>query len=224
MTLADVVFVPAAPLLVPAVAGGGDDLDAEMRDGCLALVASALGGRDQALVVAPTAVTGEWPGAATWDFGGFGVPRPDAAGRERLPWSLGIGAWLLDAAGWAGSRGYVGITPSGSPSAGDLAAGSTVVLVVGDGSACRTEKAPGYLDERAEAFDAGIEAALRAGDAAALAATDEVLAGELLCRSVPAWRWVAAAAAGRSVTEATMAFAAAPYGVAYFVARWQLSQ
>ena len=35
--------------------------------------------------------------------------------------------------------------------------GAAAVLVVANGSACRTEKAPGHLDERAEGFDATIE-------------------------------------------------------------------
>ncbi|UMG91169.1 hypothetical protein [Nocardioides sp. TF02-7] len=55
----------------------------------------------------------------------------------------------------------------------------TGVLVVGNGSAKRTEKAPGHLDERAEAFDAAVGAALLAPDPAALAALDERLAAEL---------------------------------------------
>ena len=35
---------------------------------------------------------------------------------------------------------------------------------MGDGSACRTLKAPGYLDERAAAFDAEVARALGAAD------------------------------------------------------------
>ncbi len=35
--------------------------------------------------------------------------------------------------------------------------------MVGNGSAKRTEKAPGHFDERAEAFDAELGASLRAG-------------------------------------------------------------
>lgn len=222
MTVAEVVFVPSAPLLVPAVAGGAVAADAQMRDATLAMTATALAGREHVVVVAAGSPAGEWSAAATWDFSGFGVPRPGTAGQMRLPWALGIGAWLLDECDWRGSRRYVGVAaqPSADSSVGEVA---TAVIVVADGSACRTEKAPGYLDDRAEAFDAGIETALRRGDIAALAGTDEVLAGELLCRSVPAWRWLAAAAGATSVVDAAVMFAAAPYGVAYFVAGWTLS-
>ena len=37
---------------------------------------------------------------------------------------------------------------------------SIALLVMGDGTACRTEKAPGYLDPRAEAYDTGAALAL----------------------------------------------------------------
>ena len=50
------------------------------------------------------------------------------------------------------------------------------LLVVANGSAKRTEKAPGHLDARAEAFDADLVARLRSGD---LADLDTALAAEL---------------------------------------------
>ncbi len=55
----------------------------------------------------------------------------------------------------------------------------TPTLVVGNGSARRTEKAPGHLDPRAAAFDADLGRALTRPDPAALAALDETLAREL---------------------------------------------
>jgi hypothetical protein len=90
-------------------------------------------------------------------------------------------------------------------------------LVVGNGSAKRTEKAPGAFDERAEAFDAALGGALRAGDLEAIAATDLDLAAEL-------WADVAdlVAAAGElgPVTSVQVDYDDAPYGVQYWVVRW----
>jgi hypothetical protein len=217
-----VVFVPAAPLLVPAVAGGSAGLDEAMRAASLAAVAGAIRGRcDQVIVVAAADESVEHSPASTWDFGGFGVPRRDLdPDRSRLPAALGIGAWLLDRSGWSGPRRYVGVAETR-----DLAidpARAAILLVVGDGSACRTERAPGYLDDRAENFDTTIATALADGDLAALAGLDDALAADLLCSSLPVWRSVAAAVAD-TVISPTLDLHVAPYGVAYFVARWALT-
>jgi hypothetical protein len=90
-------------------------------------------------------------------------------------------------------------------------------LVVANGSAKRTEKAPGYFDPRAEGFDAALGEALRAGDLAALRAIDRDLAAEL-------WADVGAlvelAGAVSEVTDAQVDHDEAPYGVQYWVVRW----
>ena len=94
-------------------------------------------------------------------------------------------------------------------------------LVVANGSAKRTEKAPGHLDDRAHAFDAAIEAALRGPDPATLAGLDEDLATEL-------WADVAGLRAlggllGGLLAEApapTVEYADDPFGVQYWVMRW----
>jgi hypothetical protein len=94
-----------------------------------------------------------------------------------LPLSLTIGAWLLH-------RGPVGCpvavqsvavdeTPAACAELGRVlgASGERVaLLVMGDGSAARGEKAPGYADPRAEQFDAVVTKALAEADAAALLA------------------------------------------------------
>jgi hypothetical protein len=99
---------------------------------------------------------------------------------------------------------------------------STGLLVVANGSAKRTAKAPGHLDDRAEAFDAAIGKALAAGDPTALGAVDEDLAREL-------WAWPdASALAGLAArvpaaTWVQVDYDDAPYGVQYWVVRWQCS-
>ena len=104
------------------------------------------------------------------DLRGYGVDLEIAfAGRvrpggRRVPLAHAVGAWLLDEAGFAGTR--LGVGPA------DLAAlvrdlpGPLGVLAMGDGSARRTAKAPGYLDDAAAPFDAAVAAALASGDAA----------------------------------------------------------
>ena len=180
---------------------------------------------DVVVVVGSGAADGErfGPGDAG-DLGGFGVdvevpfagqPRPDG---RRLPLPHLLGAWLLEEAGCTATR--VGVGPA------DLAAllatlpGPVGVLAMGDGSARRTVKAPGYLDPAAGPFDAAVAAALAAGDAAALAALDPAEGDRLLASGVPTWRAVGAALAGRPV-DARLHLDEAPFGVGYLVADWR---
>jgi len=95
------------------------------------------------------------------------------------------------------------------------------LLVVAGGSAMRTEKAPGHFDDRAAGFDAAIGKALAAGEPARLDDIDLALAEELwalpdadLLRTLP----------GRvpTVTDVRVDYDDAPYGVQYWVVRWQV--
>ena len=98
----------------------------------------------------------------------------------------------------------------------------TTLLVMADGSACRGEKAPGHLHPAALPFDDGIEAALRTGDAKALARLDPELGEDLWCEGVPGFRVLGELARDRDVVS-EVSYADAPYGVAWWVARWALS-
>ena len=98
----------------------------------------------------------------------------------------------------------------------------TTLLVMADGSACRGERAPGHLHPEAIAFDDRIESALSSGDAAALAALDPELGEELWCEGVLGFRVLGEVARDRHVS-AEVSYADAPYGVAWWVARWDLS-
>jgi aromatic ring-opening dioxygenase LigB subunit len=93
------------------------------------------------------------------------------------------------------------------------------LLVMGDASACRTLKAPGYLDERAAGFDAEIARALGAADVAALEALDAELAQELKVSGRAPWQVLAGAAEGAGLGGALL-YDDAPYGVGYLVAAW----
>jgi hypothetical protein len=89
--------------------------------------------------------------------------------------------------------------------------------VVGGGSACRTEKAPGWFDARAAPFDAATERAVAAGDPGALLELDPGLARTLQADGRAAWQVLAGAARGRTWTS-RVHYADAPLGVGYLVA------
>lgn len=93
-------------------------------------------------------------------------------------------------------------------------------LVVANGSAKRTDKAPGYFDERAEEFDAALGRALRAGDLGALRRIDRGLAAELWA-DVDALVEVAESGGIGEVLDVQVDYDDAPYGVQYWVVRWR---
>ena len=138
-------------------------------------------------------------------------------GGRRLPRPNVVGAWLLDHAAHTGSR--LGIGPADLPAALTGVPGPVGVLAMGDGSARRTEKAPGALDPAAGPFDAAVTAALAAGDAAALADLDAELGRGLLAAGVPVWRAVGAALRDHDIS-AELHHDDAPFGVGYPVATW----
>lgn len=94
------------------------------------------------------------------------------------------------------------------------------LLVVANGSATRSDKAPGHFDERAAAFDAALGKALALGDPALLPTLDEQLAREL-------WAWPDADVLARvlrdvaPITSVQVDYDDAPFGVQYWVVRWQ---
>ncbi len=98
----------------------------------------------------------------------------------------------------------------------------TGLLVMGDGSARRSVKAPGYLDGRAAPFDAAVERAFAGADPARLAALDADLAAELLVAGRAAWQVLAGAMIARAAGAftATVHYAADPFGVWYPVVSW----
>ncbi|MFE3772402.1 class III extradiol dioxygenase subunit B-like domain-containing protein [Streptomyces sp. NPDC059122] len=230
---------PCPPLLVPEVAtGAAPELD-PMRTACLdALGVLAAARPDRLVVLGPTtgeAGEGRYPQGAGGSFRGFGVDldvtlgaagQTPAAGPQ-LPPALAVGAWLLSRTQWTDAPvAGLGVPeqlpgdrclPLGRELAGS--ASRVALLVLGDGSARRSVKAPGYFDERAEAFDAGAARALGAADTTALAALDERLAADLLVSGRSCWQVLAGAAEGAGL-RGQLLREEAPYGVGYVVAAW----
>ncbi|MFE6508564.1 hypothetical protein ACFVDI_02835 [Nocardioides sp. NPDC057767] len=93
----------------------------------------------------------------------------------------------------------------------------TAYLIVGNGSARRSEKAPGHLDPRAADFDDVLGKALATPDPEALGALDLDLAEELWADVGPI---VEAAGLLRGVGTVAVDYDDDPYGVRYWVARW----
>ncbi|MFD0146736.1 MULTISPECIES: class III extradiol dioxygenase subunit B-like domain-containing protein [unclassified Streptomyces] len=226
---------PCPPLLVPDVAAGA----AGELDGARTACADALGllaasRPDRLYVVGPAdeGARGTFPAGSTGSFAGFGVDLSvrlgaGPAAERPLPVSLAVAAWLLQRADWADAP--VEGLGVGEPLEAErcastgrqlaAAADRVALLVMGDGSACRTLKAPGYLDERAAAFDAAAANALGTADVDALLALDENLAYELKAAGRAPWQVLAGAAEGADL-DGRLLYEDAPYGVGYFVAAW----
>ncbi|MET3984968.1 hypothetical protein [Streptomyces sp. PvR034] len=229
---------PAPPLLVPPVAAGAAGELADARTACSDALAVLAAARPDRLVVVGSADPGEggpYPQGTRGGFHGFGVdvevrlgePPTDPPSGPPLPTSLAVAAWLLDHTAWSGAPVEgLGVeepltTARCLETGRELAARAerVALLVMGDGSACRTLKAPGYLDERAAAFDETAAAALGAADLPALTALDADLAAELKAAGRAPWQVLAGAAEGAGL-EGRLLYEDAPYGVGYFVAAW----
>lgn len=254
MSLVAAAVVPAAPALIPGLGGAADPL-AEVREMARGAVADAVaeGGADPYVVVV-SGVEASLQGGRTvrrWAIGA-----PSGAGRflgagapERaLPAGLEIGRMLLpegreaELLGVARDAGAQECLTAGQHQIGSA---GTVLIVVADGSATRTEKAPGHLDPRAEGFDAGLARALAEVDGRALAELDPELADALWCRGRAALQVLAGAleagadagsGAGvgadprsgsdpgpgdRSRLRGEVLLDEAPFGVGYLVATWR---
>ncbi|TGB08220.1 class III extradiol dioxygenase subunit B-like domain-containing protein [Streptomyces sp. MZ04] len=240
---------PCPPLLVPEVAAGAaPELDAA-RAACTDAVGVLAAARpDRLVVVGPAEQSrrGWHPQGARGSFRGFGVDldvrlgtsadegadglpedlADDGTERE-LPPSLAVAGWLLGRTEWsAAPLDGLGVgEPLGAERCiqvgGDIAtrADRVALLVMGDASACRTLKAPGYLDERAVGFDAEVARALGAADVEALKGLDEQLAYELKAAGRAPWQVLAGAAEGAGLSGELL-YEDAPYGVGYLVAAW----
>ncbi|RXS84294.1 hypothetical protein EST92_11385 [Streptomyces sp. TM32] len=229
-------FCPCPPLLVPEVAAGAaPELDA-LRAACVDAVGVLAAARPDRLVVlgpADEAGQGPHPQGALGSFRGFGLDLDVPLGAAEtvpgrgLPPSLSVGAWLLSRADWADAPvEALGVARQlarerCAATGREIAAAAprVALLVMGDGSACRTVKAPGYFDERAEAFDATVAHALGAADLAALTALDEERATGLQASGRACWQVAAGAAEGADL-RGRLLREEAPYGVGYFVATW----
>lgn len=173
---------------------------ADLRKACVAALTGLLAGHTRVSVLAPPV-----------------GPANRARGIE-LPLGHRVARHLLAE---AGAEGVPDLLETSEAALHRLGSTDGVVLVMADGSARRHEKAPGHLHPGALRFDEAVESALETGDAAALRRLDADLAAELWCEGLPCLHALGELARGRTVS-ASLSYADAPYGVAWWVARWDL--
>jgi hypothetical protein len=226
--IAAAALCPWPPLLVRELTGA-DPVLPDLRAACAAAVAAMLrAGPEVVAVVGPGPRTAPWPGDGQLDVAGFGgwPGRAAAPTRPVLPPAPGIGAYLLDQAGYPGPRSIWSVSEDEPASrCAELGAGlaglgggrPAGLLVLGDGSARRGPRAPGYVDGRATAFDDTWQRAVRAGDLAALLGLDQALARELMATGRAAWQVLAGACPG-PLRRVDVQYAGDPFGVLYLVA------
>lgn len=234
MPLVAAAVLPHPPLIVPEIAAGAAPELNGLRAACDEAV-------DRVLAAEPRMVCVVGSGQTTMEhyfpfrasFAAWGVPveawrgTPDP-GTAPLPLSVAVGVWLLRRRPLTGGPAIKIITVEESaPVQGCARLGEQIVrgtavglLVMGDGSACRTLKAPGYLDPRAEGYDASVTSALKAADPAALLALDPGLGTELMVAGRAPWQVLAGAAGTGGPFTGEILFDEAPYGVQYTVATW----
>ena len=213
------VVVPAAPALLPGIGGTADPL-ADLRARATTLVADTAmtKGADRLVVLGSGPSTRTWPVDAPSGATRFTTGRvPEGA----LPSDLEIGRSFAPSGG--GELHLLSVAADAGPQecadlGADLAAGPDAVLVVvADGPATLTDKAPGHLQPDAAPFARALAEALTGADVATLAALDPATCDRLWMRGRPALQVLAAAApglAGELVGEET------PFGVQYLLARW----
>jgi hypothetical protein len=239
--LVHIAFCPNPPLLVPAVAGAAAADVEPLRTACLASVGELVGsGVERVAVLGSADRTATWTDRAGGSLRSYG-PNVSFGGADLLlPLALTIGAYLLDQVGPQPPRLYQAVDRS-AVTAQAYREGERLVrrlnvldggssessglLVMGDGSAKRTTRAPGYLDARAEEFDATVALALSAADPHALLAVDRELSADLWCDGRVAWQAAAGAVLSNGDDAATgwrgrLRYDEAPYGVGYLVASW----
>ncbi|WP_106398183.1 class III extradiol dioxygenase subunit B-like domain-containing protein [Actinocorallia populi] len=213
---------PHPPLLVPELAGAAADELAGLREACRRAIAPLLAA-DELVVVGGGPETRAFGPSAAGTFRPYGLDLQVGPGEPVLPLSLTVGRWLL---GGARAARFQEVAFDAAPAdclelGRELARDDVALLVMGDGSACRDEKAPGYLDERAGPYDREVARALEHADAAALGRLDPVASGELMAAGRAAWQVLAGAAqAGSGRLRGELLADEAPYGVGYFVAAW----
>lgn len=243
MVIVRLAVVPHPPILVPEVAAGAAGETAALRDACV-LAARALACRTDRWVAVAT-VDPAAAAATAGSFAGYGVDVPvrlqpgtgtasDASRSPALPLPLLVAGWLRGQVGAGEITVRVAPVAPGSDTAQCRRLGTELgrqlrgadgpvgLLVLGDGAATHTLKAPGYFDRRAAELDRAVAAALAAADPDALLDLDPELAGELRVAGREAWQVGAAAAQVLAPAwQGELLYSAAPFGVAYHVALWE---
>ena len=225
--LAAIALTPAAPVLVPELAGAAAAEVAQFHAAALA-AASTLPNRWIAIGVGPTDLIIEPTTRGT--FAGYGVDVPVLLSSDApqmitdLPLCALIAGWLRGQAN-AAARVQVRVYSADHDvdtalargrslrAAIDEAADSIGVLVVADGANTLTQGAPGGFDPDAESVQTALDDALAIGNAAALTRLPNGIIGRV------AYQVLAGLTEPKS-KGANELVRGAPYGVGYFIGTW----
>jgi hypothetical protein len=134
-------------------------------------------------------------------------PPPQRLFAATVPASLGPGAAA------AIGRALTAATRDGSARSGPVG-----LMVMGDLSACRTERAPGAFRAEAADFDASVAEALRTGKPGRLLDLDPAMAADLLVAGRAPLQVLAGAFEDEPPAHGRVLYEDAPYGVGYLVA------
>jgi hypothetical protein len=193
---------PHPPLLLPGMTGRAIAEVETLRAACLAAITTMLAAQPDVVKI----------------VGGIQPTEPSP------PLSIAVGLTLLATAACAAPIEQVPVPMSLAPEACwargaelDDAVRRVGLLVMADGSARRTVKAPGYFDDRAVQFDAAVTAALTKPDWAVIAELDAAMAFDLLVAGRAAWQMLAVAMRSSALAgcQTVVHYADAPFGVWY---------
>lgn len=229
-----IATVPATPLLIPEVAAGAAAEFHELREAALQRVRWAAGSDNRVIILAAdpgVREVMELPVSSRLDLSGLGLPSASGAAtpdgpKERPVVSALVGVWLAAAAEveiasiWAvpvdPQRAIAHPTP-------DLDQRDVGVVLIADGSATRTPKAPGSFVEGALEFDDRLIDAVRSVDVDYFldpARVDDV--ERFGVQGLGAWAVGARfARAQTGEWSGEVDLAADPLGVQYLVAGWR---
>ena len=238
-----IAFIPSTPLLVPDVSvDSSAELDA-LRLACSQAISVLVGNEPSAVaIVAPGPTTRILAGPLTGSFHGFGVDQTvttarDSSTVDAIPvwWTTALGVHALSRADWNGDVIAVEVGPSAADVdeavvglVTQLGDGRTwAVVVVGDGSAALSVKAPGYLIPGAEDVDRALVGAVLSADFDGLRNTDLEQAHWAMVGGAGVWATIARAVAALGATSAgatiTALYDDTPLGVRYVVATWNVA-
>ena len=233
--------VPSAPLLVPELAGWAAAEMEPVRRAAIEAAAELRQVGSRWLVVAGGDSASCWGPSTRGSFAGFGADvrvrlgpddRPDRTCVDPLvPLPVLVAGWLRHEAGADDVSIEAQILPRDASrhecagvgtrlvSRAERSADPIALLVVADGAATHTARAPGTFHPGAEAFDREVATAFATGDSAALAALEPARCAELWADGRVGWQVLAALMSDPA--EARSRHFSAPFGVGYHVASWR---
>lgn len=235
-----VVFIPSPPLLLPSLNPHPLAIHDRLRDVVLE-ACKALTSAEEVVVIGGPSV-GQRPDHTGYPTGVTLYPpdlpgcedrfqgRPPGEGAE-LPLSLTVGRWALRAAGHPPEGSLTLALAAGSPAEIRTGLQSTdqvrlgprsALLVVGDGTAGRHEKAPLHVVAGAAELDDRLAMMLADADLGGIMRLPTELDIEFGLDGRSAWQAAAVllAQSGAAVRSARLLDYSDPHHVAYFVARW----